>query len=629
MAKKLMALVLTLVLLVSLLPLLPAWADGAEDAEKYVALDGDWHFKLYRAYSQMYQYFPYYGGSEAFLRWEDAELAALPDAGTFSAWETVQMPYPDYQTGGLLPQTRPGITPPGAEDEFDPAAVMMPTWSEAWVCRTFELPADFTDAETVTLLFGVVDDNDVIYINGQPVASSGFMDADGAPVLNTLPLGGFAYASDEQVVQWERSYWEVEREYTIPTSVLNLGGVNEIAVRLYNNNSYGGFYLGRSYALCGNPMAVRAVKGLPTAVFENEAFDAVITAQAAAIESGSVEAYAVTVWDDYHNDAVDKAGRVAEIAAMIEGCTDVKVNDEGARFYEDDQGQIWYAGHRTVTGKNAEGEDAVLFDGDIEVRYAEVDGIVYEVGNWNRCYTTSYASALLDREALYSVYLPPSYYTDSAKTYPVVYLLHGQNSSSASFLNVDHIGAFMDGLIADGTVEEMIVVMPNSGKNAFYRDTESEDGSINDNNGPWRSHLTEEFVPMVDASYRTIADAGHRGISGISMGGYGAMTIGCTSPELFTSVGVHMGWLPEDALEALKTLTGDALAAYDFYLDVGEQDTTVGTEGTLAIHEYLESIGKPHGFSLRAGGHNSAFYMAGMADSMKMHSDHFQGIRIA
>ena len=63
-------------------------------------------------------------------------------------------------------------------------------------------------------------------------------------------------------------------------------------------------------------------------------------------------------------------------------------------------------------------------------------------------------------------------------------------------------------------------------------------------------------------------------------------------------------------------------------MDVGEQDTTVGTEGTLAVHEYLESVGKAHGFDLREGGHNSGFYMAGMPASMQMHSNHFQGIHV-
>ena len=85
--KKLFALLLSFVLLVSLLPAAPAAADDTPDPEKYVTLDGEWHFKLYRTYSQMFQYFPYYGGSAEFLKWEDPALALLPDAALFSTWE--------------------------------------------------------------------------------------------------------------------------------------------------------------------------------------------------------------------------------------------------------------------------------------------------------------------------------------------------------------------------------------------------------------------------------------------------------------------------------------------------------------------------------------------------------------
>ena len=462
---------------------------------------------------------------------------------------------------------------------------------------------------------GVIDDNDVIYINGTPVASSGFI---GDPA--SLASGGFDYAGG---VKWEKSYWEVEREYTIPASVLNQGGTNEIAIRLYNNNSYGGFYLGKNYALCGNSVAVRAVKGLPTEIVDDPALNELLLKQITAIENGDMDAYAATIWDEYHHDAADKAARVAEIQAIIEGAENVSVVDENADFYKDDQGTIWYAGKRTITG-TVDGEEKALFSGEVEIAYGDVDGEVMEIGNWNRCYSTSYDSELLGRKATYSIYLPPSYYTDKEKTYPVVYLLHGQNSSSGSFLNVDHIGDFMDGLIGDGTVIEMIVVMPDSGKNAFYRDS---GGGPDDNNGPWKTHITSDIVGMADATYRTIPSATMRGISGISMGGYGAMTIGSTTPGVFSSVATHMGWLPNDALEALKGLDIDQLGStYDFYVDVGLQDTTVGTQGTINIHKYLDSIGKVHGFDLRDGGHNSGFYMAGMGASMKMHSDHFQGI---
>ncbi len=119
-------------------------------------------------------------------------------------------------------------------------------------------------------------------------------------------------------------------------------------------------------------------------------------------------------------------------------------------------------------------------------------------------------------------------------------------------------------------------------------------------------------------------DPAFRGLSGNSMGAYGSIMAGLTHPELYSSIGLHMGYLPAEALETLKGVSLETLASYDFYMDAGKQDTTVGTAGTVAIHDYLESIDKEHGYSIRDGGHNSAFYMAGMPASMKMHSDHFQ-----
>lgn len=84
-----------------------------------------------------------------------------------------------------------------------------------------------------------------------------------------------------------------------------------------------------------------------------------------------------------------------------------------------------------------------------------------------------------------------------------------------------------------------------------------------------------------------------------------------------------MGAVNDEALADLKTLTEEQLEGYDFYFDCGLQDTMVDYQWTVNIHNYLDSIGKEHGYDLRDGGHNSAFYMAGMPASMKMHSDHF------
>ena len=66
----------------------------------------------------------------------------------------------------------------------------------------------------------------------------------------------------------------------------------------------------------------------------------------------------------------------------------------------------------------------------------------------------------------------------------------------------------------------------------------------------------------------------------------------------------HMGALNQESLNCLKSLSESQLEAYDFYVDCGLQDTMVDYRGTVNTHEYLDSVGKEHGYDLRDGGHN-------------------------
>jgi len=609
--KKVTTTILVLMLLLTYVLATPLNASAATDeAGKYVTLDGEWNFKLYRTYERMFQYFPYVGVK---VTWEDADAAVLPDYENWSKWEKVSVPYDDAVTGGLLPITR--------EDNSN----FFPSWSEAWFCRKFELPADFTTKDTVTLLLGIIDDLDVVYINGNLVAASGFVDGKGNKTLKISETGGFDYTNEdpEAQVKFEKSYWEVQREYTIPTDILKLGEENEIAIRVYNNNSYGGFYAGNPIAICGNDLAVRAVKGLPSTPVSSAALEAVVAKQKEAIESGNIELYAETIHEAYNNDGINKEGRIVQIKSYFDNYSSIEVIDTKVGYYIDTQGNYWYSAKRTMTGTNkSTGAVETILDNNIEICYTLDGDIMYERGNWSRCYSVTYDSKLFNRKLSYSIYLPEGYWENTSKKYPVVYLLHGINSSSSSFVNVDRIQEHMDKWIADGLIVEMIVVMPDSGKQSFYRDTEY-DPNKHDETGPWQTHITSEIREEVESNYRALSDRKFRGITGISMGGYGAMKIGTSFPDLYTSVASHMGALYEDALNSLKSLTKEQLEEYDFYVDCGLQDGMVDYRGTVNVHEYLESMGIEHGYSLRDGGHNSAFYMEGMPYSMKMHSDHF------
>ena len=110
----------------------------------------------------------------------------------------------------------------------------------------------------------------------------------------------------------------------------------------------------------------------------------------------------------------------------------------------------------------------------------------------------------------YSIYLPPSYYSEPDSSFPVVYLLHGINSTGDSFVNVDQIEQRMNEWIEDGSITEMIVVMPNSGKRSGYEDTA---GGPNDSQGPWASHIYVDILNQIETNYRAIPDAGFRGFS--------------------------------------------------------------------------------------------------------------------
>src|ERR1700684_453831 len=87
--------------------------------------------------------------------------------------------------------------------------------------------------------------------------------------------------------------------------------------------------------------------------------------------------------------------------------------------------------------------------------------------------------------------------------------------------------------------------------------------------GRYHTYLCEEIVPWVDAHYRTMAGAAHRGIQGKSSGGFGAMITPMLRPDLFGGLATHAGdgmyeclYMPEfpKAVRFLREYGGDILA---------------------------------------------------------------------
>ncbi|MDB5193959.1 MAG: esterase [Segetibacter sp.] len=134
-----------------------------------------------------------------------------------------------------------------------------------------------------------------------------------------------------------------------------------------------------------------------------------------------------------------------------------------------------------------------------------------------------------------SIYLPPSYRSNPTRRYPVVYFLHGYTDDDAKWYGFTkhwiNLPFIIDSAILKGEAKEMIIVTPNA-----YSRFQGSWYSNSITTGNWEDFVAKELVTYIDTHYRTIAKASARGISGHSMGGYGALRIGEKHPEVFSSV---------------------------------------------------------------------------------------------
>jgi S-formylglutathione hydrolase FrmB len=160
--------------------------------------------------------------------------------------------------------------------------------------------------------------------------------------------------------------------------------------------------------------------------------------------------------------------------------------------------------------------------------------------------TIEFESPAVGRTMKYNVLLPQDY-DKSTKRYPVLYLLHGLTQNYTVW-GLQNGAPFYSGLYDD-----VIVVMPDGGNSWYVNWSVSEGGQKNQ----WEDYLVRDVIGHVDWNFRTIARREGRAIAGLSMGGYGALTLGLRHPELFVSIGSTSGAL-EHARQAADRLRGVA-----------------------------------------------------------------------
>jgi S-formylglutathione hydrolase FrmB len=258
-------------------------------------------------------------------------------------------------------------------------------------------------------------------------------------------------------------------------------------------------------------------------------------------------------------------------------------------------------------------------------------------------------SEILDKEVEYAVYLPPDYET-SNRYYPVVYLLHGYTDDETAWIQFGEVNTTLDVNIESGKIPPMIVIMPDAGVSWYINDCNNET--------PYEDFFVKEFIPQIENKYRIRKSREFRGISGLSMGGHGALILSMHNTDLFGacaafSAGIYTanefaGIEQDDYDRMFATLYGENLSGKEritdhwkknspvyqaenmdkselskvkWYIDCGDDDFLYN--GNSNLHIILRYREIPHEYRVRDGRHSWSYWRGNIIHGLKFLGDSF------
>ncbi|MDA6069159.1 esterase family protein [Flavobacterium sp. AC] len=125
--------------------------------------------------------------------------------------------------------------------------------------------------------------------------------------------------------------------------------------------------------------------------------------------------------------------------------------------------------------------------------------------------------------------ITPEGYKKSSKKFPVVYLLHGYSGNYATWVkSFKDVGKQVDKY-------GFIVISVDGNYSSWYFD------SPIDPTFKYETYIINELIPFVDNKYKTIASREGRAISGLSMGGHGALYLSFRHQDVFGAAGSMSG----------------------------------------------------------------------------------------
>ncbi|MBN2274434.1 MAG: hypothetical protein JXR41_02895 [Bacteroidales bacterium] len=241
----------------------------------------------------------------------------------------------------------------------------------------------------------------------------------------------------------------------------------------------------------------------------------------------------------------------------------------------------------------------------------------------------------------YSIYLPPGYFTTS-DSFPVFYLLHGLGGDENSWIKDFFIHRITDSLISIHNLPPLIIVMPDGRRSYFINDYQKR--------FPYETIFIYELIPFIDSLYRTKNSEGSKAIGGLSMGGFGALTLSMRYPDVFSTAialsaavrtdSMIINEKPEKYNQMFMSVFGDSIRQYRlltrhwmennplyltvrqphtlkkvrWYIDCGLHDYLL--PGNEALHRLFVYYHIPHEFHVRPGNHDRSYWKSSLVPAL-------------
>ncbi|WP_291777679.1 alpha/beta hydrolase-fold protein [Cecembia sp.] len=248
------------------------------------------------------------------------------------------------------------------------------------------------------------------------------------------------------------------------------------------------------------------------------------------------------------------------------------------------------------------------------------------------------ASAQVDTIQVYSqamdkylkaAVVKPDGYSEAERIFPSVYLLHGGSGSFSDW----HDKVTQENLLIDlANQYQVLIITPGVGPASYYFDSPMLDSV------QYETYIIKELIPHIDQNYRTIDKREARAITGLSMGGHGAMMLSAKNPALFIAAGSMSGvmnidtdlWKTGPALREARKASQKMMLGNIQYKSPFSEYTAVGLvnqmhENGIAllidcgvddflidtnrqIHQLLLENGTAHEYTERPGAHTWEYW---------------------